>query len=264
MKRVYTSRGMHAQLLCDLLQSEGIPAQFGWDRGEGIVNYGKDVASVWILEDSDLERALRFVDEFSQPSLGEKQAATRQCPACGETLEEQFDTCWKCSAPDADPEDDISPAESEQAVSESNVGAQEQTDPLRVLVRLMGVLYLFLGFLGIRDLFFGDYSWLSILSPWLVAAGVSLLGLGSRWGCLDGLMLTILGGCGVAAASLLVGSIFFDMGFFSLPLTDFHAPFGRFCFHPFGRSHRREADNCPCHCPCLGTVGGGLTNAVPN
>ena len=136
MKRVYSSRGMHAQLLCDLLQSEGIPARFGWDAVES------DDASVWIVEDSDYERALRFVEEFSRPSSGEQQAATRRCSICGETIEEQFDTCWKCSAPDADPADDIYPAKSEQTVSESNVGAQEQTDPLRGLLRPLGALFI--------------------------------------------------------------------------------------------------------------------------
>ena len=56
MKRVYTSHATAAQLLCDLLEAEGIQAVT-----DGVKLWrSADVTSVWVLEDSDLERPTKF------------------------------------------------------------------------------------------------------------------------------------------------------------------------------------------------------------
>ncbi len=54
-------------------------------------------ASVWIVEDSDFESAMKFVEEYSRRESPEP-AATWQCPTCGEHIQEQFDACWKCNS----------------------------------------------------------------------------------------------------------------------------------------------------------------------
>jgi len=94
MKHVCTTRAMHAQLLCDLLEAEGIAATSGVSGGF----LTGDTSDVWILEDSDFEKAVGFVEEFFR---GESSApsATWRCPTCGESVEDQFDMCWKCAAP---------------------------------------------------------------------------------------------------------------------------------------------------------------------
>ena len=98
MKRIYTARhATDAHLLADLLEAEGIAAatlntNYGWRSASHI----SDPPSVWIVEESDFEKAMKFVEEYSRHESSES-AATWQCPICGEHIEEQFSTCWKCS-----------------------------------------------------------------------------------------------------------------------------------------------------------------------
>ena len=47
---------------------------------------------------------MEFVDEYSRRESPEP-AETWQCPTCGEHIEEQFSTCWQCSAPTLDPDE---------------------------------------------------------------------------------------------------------------------------------------------------------------
>ena len=81
MKRVYTGRHpTDAHMLADLLVAEGIPAatrgtNYGW-RSLGHI---WDPPSVWIVEDSDFERAKEFVEGNSRRESPEL-AATWQCP----------------------------------------------------------------------------------------------------------------------------------------------------------------------------------------
>ena len=106
VKRVYTGRHpTDAHMLADLLVAEGIPA-----ATQG-TNYGGrahiwDRPSVWIVEDSDLDRAMKFIEEYSRRESPEG-AATWQCPTCREDIEEQFSSCWKCDFPR--PDDDVAP-----------------------------------------------------------------------------------------------------------------------------------------------------------
>ncbi len=105
MKRVYTTlEPTAALLLADLLEQAGIPAgtrntKAGWLRVPHFFIWAPNPPSVWIMEDSDLERATRFVEEFSRRNLEQESAAAWLCDTCGERIEGQFDACWKCSAP---------------------------------------------------------------------------------------------------------------------------------------------------------------------
>ena len=77
--------------------------------GEGIQHIVKDESSsslgevppivtcqrVWILQDSELERAQSLVRQLeSQVALTTQQSWT--CPDCNESLEAQFTACWNC------------------------------------------------------------------------------------------------------------------------------------------------------------------------
>jgi len=71
LKRVYTAQHpTDAHMLRDLLEAEGIPTA---TRNTNYYGYStlvhvSDPPSVWIIEDSDLERATRFVEGFSRRS----------------------------------------------------------------------------------------------------------------------------------------------------------------------------------------------------
>ena len=112
MKRVYTAQHpTDAHMLRDLLEAEGIPAE---SRGEHFYGWRSMLMSVepptvWIMENSDLERALRFVEKFSRRTPEGERAATWQCDTCGEYIEEQFVACWKCSSLSEAPDDDPQP-----------------------------------------------------------------------------------------------------------------------------------------------------------
>jgi hypothetical protein len=51
---------------------------------------------VWIVEDSDFARACELRDAVTK--LREVSEAAWTCASCGEQLEGQFSSCWKCGA----------------------------------------------------------------------------------------------------------------------------------------------------------------------
>ena len=110
MKRVYVANDpVDAHMLRDLLEAEGIPSTYGAGSGSfghRDPRYPGEPPSVWILDESDLLRATKFVEEYSRRgSRRTGPAATWRCNACGESVEEQFDACWKCSSSRGDPDD---------------------------------------------------------------------------------------------------------------------------------------------------------------
>ena len=136
--------------------------------------------SVWIIEDSDLERATRFVEGFSRRSPEQESAATWRCDKCGEHIEEQFDACWKCSG-----QEDAPPSKGPESRSPS-IGPI-----LRRLALALGTLFLLLGLIGLSGFFHGDmgdgflYGGVGVLNaimffiPTLLAVGFVLLILGA-------------------------------------------------------------------------------------
>ena len=51
---------------------------------------------VWVVEDSEFERACELRDAVTKVPTAPKSSWT--CPSCGEQLEGQFESCWKCGA----------------------------------------------------------------------------------------------------------------------------------------------------------------------
>jgi hypothetical protein len=104
MKQVYVARDPNdAHLLKGLLENEGVQAQVQGEwlfsvRGE-VPMTSDTLPSVWIVEDSDLDRATEIVTAFSRkPDEEELQGESWQCSECGEQVEPQFTACWNCGA----------------------------------------------------------------------------------------------------------------------------------------------------------------------
>ena len=70
--------------------------QFG-TSGAGELPFVEVIPQLWVLNESDAERALALISELSGPENPE-QVQDWQCPECGTQLEAAFTQCWKCSA----------------------------------------------------------------------------------------------------------------------------------------------------------------------
>ena len=102
MRKVYLARHpTEAHFLKGLLASQGIEAEI---RGEALFGARGELPvttetcpSVWVLDDSQLDRALALIaehDRRERPS--DSVGAPWRCPSCGEELEPQFTDCWRC------------------------------------------------------------------------------------------------------------------------------------------------------------------------
>lgn len=102
MKRVYEAADpADAYLLKGLLDAADIEAvvqgEFLWGvRGDVPVPPAAS-PSVWVLQDSDYERAMELVSTFCPQDHAWKFAEDAWvCNRCGETNGEQFTECWNC------------------------------------------------------------------------------------------------------------------------------------------------------------------------
>jgi len=101
MQRIYGARdSTEAEFVKGLLESEEIQAVVQGSALEGargdIPFAANSLPSVWVNQ-PDVERATQIVDEFRRGGPGViNPQVSWTCPKCGETLEGQFTTCWKC------------------------------------------------------------------------------------------------------------------------------------------------------------------------
>jgi hypothetical protein len=97
MRKAFTAQHpTEAYFLKGLLESEGIAAEVRGEalfgaRGEAPVT-ADTLPSIWVLDDSQFERALEILRNRQEGAPRE----VWECPNCGELLEPQFSTCWKC------------------------------------------------------------------------------------------------------------------------------------------------------------------------
>jgi rubrerythrin len=88
-----------------VLESQDIPTflknQFG-TSGAGELPFVEVIPQLWVLNESDVDRARSLINELGQPDKG-KLSQAWTCAECGTPQEAAFTHCWKCSA--ARPED---------------------------------------------------------------------------------------------------------------------------------------------------------------
>lgn len=99
MKRVFTTTTMSAdqQILKGLLDEAKIPCMV---RNEDLsmalseLTLSDSSPEVWILNDEDFPRAKEIVDAWRNAKVETHDPWV--CPDCGEAIEGQFTSCWKC------------------------------------------------------------------------------------------------------------------------------------------------------------------------
>ena len=83
--------------LKDLLESAGIACFINNEISAGLMGgipRNESTPELWIEDDSRLEEALQIKRDSQTPIEGKPWT----CPQCGEQIEAQFTSCWKCGA----------------------------------------------------------------------------------------------------------------------------------------------------------------------
>ncbi len=101
MKKLYMAReNSEAELLKGLLERSGIACSI---RNETMMNAVGPLIfcypEVWILNDEDFPAATQVMEDWR--TAPEDSEATWKCPECGEEIDSQFDTCWRCAGKEA-------------------------------------------------------------------------------------------------------------------------------------------------------------------
>ncbi len=97
MRKLYVPRNEgDAALILSLLNAAGIPTFYQDNKGV----YNTDASSIWVLKDSDVDKASKIVEEYGHV----KDVATPNdgqwtCWKCSEYHAQTFTTCWKCGSP---------------------------------------------------------------------------------------------------------------------------------------------------------------------
>ena len=83
-----------------VLESNDIPTfmknQFG-TSGSGELPFVEVVPQLWVLNETDVDRARALINELRHPDREELSQAWK-CTECGTPQEAAFTHCWKCSA----------------------------------------------------------------------------------------------------------------------------------------------------------------------
>jgi len=101
MKRLFSANTPNdegsLQLLKSAMEGEGIHCMVRNELlsiGKGDIPATECVPELWILDDKDCSKAQKIVDEWRRSDT--EPHASWLCPQCKETMEGQFDSCWKC------------------------------------------------------------------------------------------------------------------------------------------------------------------------
>jgi hypothetical protein len=103
MRKLYTFNiGENAQagLVKDLIEKDGIPCVIRNDQlstALGPVPFTECYPELWILRDEDYPKAKEVLDGWLTPRNQVRESWI--CANCGETIEGQFISCWKCGRP---------------------------------------------------------------------------------------------------------------------------------------------------------------------
>jgi hypothetical protein len=95
MKRVFTSPdSAELGLLKNVLQKAGIRCVERNEMMAQTLPSAAFQAEIWVENEDEYPAALAILEEWRHPTR--TTGAPWTCSRCGEKLEDQFSTCWKC------------------------------------------------------------------------------------------------------------------------------------------------------------------------
>jgi hypothetical protein len=104
MKRVFEALNLReGALLATFLEDHGIKAEVRGGahhavRGELANIRGGFLPGIYVEDERDAERASALIEEYFRMLREPAAGSPWTCPGCGEVLEPQFLSCWKCQA----------------------------------------------------------------------------------------------------------------------------------------------------------------------
>jgi hypothetical protein len=98
MKKIFSSQdSAEVGLLKSMLQSEGIDCYIRNEYVDQAIPSAPFQPELWIANDEDFSKAQDLYKVWRAPYSVPGETWT--CSRCGEQLEAQFESCWKCGAP---------------------------------------------------------------------------------------------------------------------------------------------------------------------
>jgi hypothetical protein len=95
MKRLIASaNSAELGLLKSRLEAEGIPCHIRNEQTSQVIPTTAFAAELCVLDEADYPRAVELCEAWRRTPPEFQRSWT--CPNCGEELEGQFSTCWKC------------------------------------------------------------------------------------------------------------------------------------------------------------------------
>jgi hypothetical protein len=100
MQRILSSPDLIAVTrLKDVLEQAGVPCVLRNELSAGLspeIPLTDSTPELWIQNDHDYARAQEIKGDMrTEPEIA---GSAWKCPACGEAVEPQFSSCWKCGA----------------------------------------------------------------------------------------------------------------------------------------------------------------------
>ncbi len=105
MHKVYEARDrIQAQMFLDYLRERGIQSVILRDfLSGGAGELPADIGpALWVLDEDDLEPARELLRRLERTPAPSERGADWVCVGCGERLEGQFLSCWRCGRPRTD------------------------------------------------------------------------------------------------------------------------------------------------------------------
>ncbi|MEI2727191.1 MAG: DUF2007 domain-containing protein [Verrucomicrobiota bacterium] len=98
MKRVLTTpASAELKVLQNLLQQAGIPCVIRNEELASLLGTTPFNAELWVERDEDFGPAHELYRTWCMPAIQTDSSWT--CHVCGQSVEAQFDSCWKCATP---------------------------------------------------------------------------------------------------------------------------------------------------------------------
>jgi hypothetical protein len=100
MKMVYTSLNISdLYIVKGILENNGIECTVKKENLTGLagkIPMAECFAELWANNDENFDRAQEIINSYLQPKNTEESSGKWKCERCGEELENQFSSCWKC------------------------------------------------------------------------------------------------------------------------------------------------------------------------